>query len=51
MANTLAELMSNATGESQAPTVLELILEHGKVIKNSSQSANAVELISEFIDD
>lgn len=50
MANTLAELMSTTSTESTTPTVLELILEHGRIIKNPSQSSKAVELISEFIE-
>lgn len=50
MANTLAEMMSTASTENVKPTVLELILEHGKIIKNPSQSEKAHELISEFIE-
>ena len=48
--NTLADLLSAVSKESKAPTVLELILEHGRIVKSPSQSVKARELISEFID-
>lgn len=46
---TLAELMSNPTGAGSS-SVLDLIVEHGRIVRDPSQAEKAVEMISEFID-
>jgi type VI secretion system protein ImpC len=46
---TLADMMSDASGGTQ-PSVLDLIIEHGRVVRDPSQTEKAVEMISEFID-
>ena len=48
--STLAELMTEASSKGSSSTVLELILEHGRVVKNPAQGGKVGELISEFIE-
>lgn len=45
---TLAELMSDGSVDAQS-SVLDLIIEHGRIVKDPSQAEKAAEMISEFI--
>ncbi len=47
---TLAELISNGVAESSQSSVLDLIIEHGRVVRDPLQAGRATEIISEFID-
>lgn len=47
---TLAELMSASQVDSEPPSVLDLIIEHGRIAKEPSQAEKATAMLSEFVD-
>lgn len=47
---TLAELMSETSEGGEQPSVLDLIIEHGRIVRDPAQAEKAAEMISEFID-
>ena len=46
---TLAELMSASGEEVDQPSVLDLIIEHGRIAKEASQAEKAAAMLSEFV--
>lgn len=48
--NTLAELISRDSSAAGPTSVLDLIIEHGRVVRDPLQAARATEIITEFIE-